>query len=56
MKSALVILALVATATLPGCVVLPAYGGPYYGQPVVVAPVVRPWGYGYGYGYGHRRW
>ena len=55
MKTALIILSLLATALLPGCVVVPAYGGPYYGQPVVVAPVLRPYGY-YGHGYGYRRW
>lgn len=53
-------IALLAGASLSGCVAVPAYGpSPYgYGPPVVVAPVI---GFGYGYGgrgyYGGRgRW
>ena len=51
-------IALLAGASLSGCVAVPAYGHPYgygppvYSPPVVVAPVFG-FGYGHGYGYGY---
>ena len=64
MKKSL-LLVLLATLGLSGCVVAPAYDGPYayYPAPAYVAPsatvVVRPSYYGhrhYYYGYRHRNW
>lgn len=52
MKIALIILTLLATTLLQGCVVVPAWDGPYYGHHHREFRDGRP----YGEGYDHRHW